>query len=120
MEARRACELCEGEAAVHCESDSAFLCWACDAAVHGANFLVARHRRRSRCRNAAPLTSLTRGPSLGPPSSPSSSSATPATPSRRTTPRSRIPILSRLRARRPRCALPPLPPTSPALNLERR
>lgn len=49
MEARRACELCEGEAAVHCESDSAFLCWACDAAVHGANFLVARHRRRSRC-----------------------------------------------------------------------
>ncbi|XP_078443064.1 uncharacterized protein LOC144712675 [Wolffia australiana] len=40
------CELCGGEATTHCERDSAFLCWACDATVHGANFLAARHRRR--------------------------------------------------------------------------
>ncbi|KAG1326861.1 B-box zinc finger protein 32 [Cocos nucifera] len=49
MKPRRLCELCEGEAAVYCEPDSAFLCWACDAAVHGANFLVARHVRRVAC-----------------------------------------------------------------------
>ncbi|XP_031101569.1 B-box zinc finger protein 32 [Ipomoea triloba] len=39
------CELCKGEAAVCCPSDSAFLCWSCDAKVHQANFLVARHLR---------------------------------------------------------------------------
>ncbi|XP_017696909.1 B-box zinc finger protein 32-like [Phoenix dactylifera] len=49
MKSRRLCELCEGEAAVYCEPDSAFLCWTCDAAVHGANFLVARHVRRIAC-----------------------------------------------------------------------
>ncbi|CAA7408250.1 unnamed protein product [Spirodela intermedia] len=65
MEARRACELCEGEAAVHCESDSAFLCWACDAAVHGANFLVARHRRRSRCPECGTFDVSDQGPLSG-------------------------------------------------------
>ncbi|CAL9088762.1 unnamed protein product [Musa acuminata var. zebrina] len=44
-----ACELCDGEAAVFCGPDAAFLCWACDASVHGANFLVARHVRRVSC-----------------------------------------------------------------------
>ncbi|RRT54668.1 hypothetical protein B296_00040268 [Ensete ventricosum] len=43
------CELCGGGAAVHCEADAASLCWACDARVHGANFLVARHLRRVAC-----------------------------------------------------------------------
>ncbi|XP_073003366.1 uncharacterized protein [Typha latifolia] len=45
----RRCELCEAEASVYCEPDAAFLCWACDATVHGANFLVARHVRRVAC-----------------------------------------------------------------------
>ncbi|XP_031095073.1 uncharacterized protein LOC115999357 [Ipomoea triloba] len=27
----RSCELCNGEAAICCPSDSAFLCWSCDA-----------------------------------------------------------------------------------------
>lgn len=43
------CELCDGEAALRCESDSAFLCWGCDARVHGANFLVSRHPRHLLC-----------------------------------------------------------------------
>lgn len=43
------CELCKGEAAVCCPSDSAFLCWSCDAKVHQANFLVARHVRFTIC-----------------------------------------------------------------------
>nr|GMC47646.1 B-box zinc finger protein 32-like [Ipomoea batatas] len=45
----RSCELCNGEAAVCCPSDSAFLCWSCDAKVHDANFLVARHIRNIIC-----------------------------------------------------------------------
>ncbi|KAF8392818.1 hypothetical protein HHK36_021055 [Tetracentron sinense] len=45
----RVCELCNGEASLYCVSDSAFLCWNCDARVHGANFLVARHVRRTVC-----------------------------------------------------------------------
>ncbi|KAJ7952055.1 B-box zinc finger protein [Quillaja saponaria] len=43
------CELCEGEATVYCGSDSAFLCRNCDAGVHQANFLVARHIRQTLC-----------------------------------------------------------------------
>ncbi|KAF8658631.1 hypothetical protein HU200_059097 [Digitaria exilis] len=39
------CELCGAPAAVHCEADAAFLCAACDAKVHGANFLASRHLR---------------------------------------------------------------------------
>ncbi|KAK9097771.1 hypothetical protein Syun_024816 [Stephania yunnanensis] len=49
MKARRLCELCNGEATLFCGSDSAFLCWTCDARVHEANFLVARHVRRTLC-----------------------------------------------------------------------
>uniref|UniRef100_A0A0E0ACT6 B box-type domain-containing protein n=1 Tax=Oryza glumipatula TaxID=40148 RepID=A0A0E0ACT6_9ORYZ len=40
------CALCGAAAAVHCEADAAFLCAACDAKVHGANFLASRHHRR--------------------------------------------------------------------------
>ncbi|KAA8526456.1 hypothetical protein F0562_008341 [Nyssa sinensis] len=32
-----------------CESDQASLCWDCDAEVHSANFLVARHSRSLLC-----------------------------------------------------------------------
>ncbi|KAJ1260232.1 hypothetical protein BS78_10G216400 [Paspalum vaginatum] len=39
------CELCGAPAAVHCAADAAFLCAACDAKVHGANFLASRHLR---------------------------------------------------------------------------
>ncbi|GFP93761.1 B-box zinc finger protein 32 [Phtheirospermum japonicum] len=35
---------------MHCASDQASLCWACDAKVHSANFLVARHSRNLLCR----------------------------------------------------------------------
>ncbi|XP_077238465.1 B-box zinc finger protein 32-like [Tasmannia lanceolata] len=45
----RVCELCNGEASVYCVSDSAFLCFDCDARVHEANFLVARHVRLILC-----------------------------------------------------------------------
>lgn len=46
-----------GEAAwVYCESDEANLCWECDAKVHGANFLVAKHSRCSLCRVCNALT----------------------------------------------------------------
>lgn len=44
------CELCSCPARIHCESDQASLCWECDAKVHGANFLVARHSRCLLCR----------------------------------------------------------------------
>ncbi|KAK3219116.1 hypothetical protein Dsin_013086 [Dipteronia sinensis] len=43
------CELCGLQASIYCDSDSAFLCRSCDAAVHQANFLVARHLRNSLC-----------------------------------------------------------------------
>ncbi|KAJ6827389.1 ribosomal RNA processing protein 1-like protein [Iris pallida] len=46
----KGCELCSGMARLHCESDSASLCFDCDAKVHGANFLVARHQRLLLCR----------------------------------------------------------------------
>ncbi|RRT58352.1 hypothetical protein B296_00020463 [Ensete ventricosum] len=49
MKQRPPCELCGCEAAVFCDPDAAFLCWACDASVHGANFLVARHVRLVAC-----------------------------------------------------------------------
>ncbi|RWV79799.1 hypothetical protein GW17_00059014 [Ensete ventricosum] len=45
------CELCVRPARIHCESDEASLCWECDAKVHGANFLVARHSRCLLCRS---------------------------------------------------------------------
>ncbi|XP_074560745.1 B-box zinc finger protein 32-like [Curcuma longa] len=43
------CELCGCGASLYCDSDEALLCWSCDASVHGANFLVARHVRRVAC-----------------------------------------------------------------------
>lgn len=52
----RLCELCIAEAAVFCPSDAAFLCWSCDAKVHEANFLVARHVRQSVCSNCKNFT----------------------------------------------------------------
>ncbi|KAH6795975.1 hypothetical protein C2S51_036961 [Perilla frutescens var. frutescens] len=45
----RRCELCKAKARMHCASDQASLCWDCDAAVHSANFLVARHSRNLLC-----------------------------------------------------------------------
>ncbi|KAG5016421.1 hypothetical protein JHK82_022079 [Glycine max] len=45
----KTCELCDQQASLYCPSDSAFLCSDCDAAVHAANFLVARHLRRLLC-----------------------------------------------------------------------
>lgn len=46
---RKSCELCNAVSSVYCAADSAFLCSSCDASVHGANFLVARHVRWTRC-----------------------------------------------------------------------
>lgn len=43
------CELCSLPANLLCPSDDACLCWLCDSLVHGANFLVARHRRAFLC-----------------------------------------------------------------------
>ncbi|KAJ1429219.1 B-box-type zinc finger [Sesbania bispinosa] len=45
----KACELCNQQAFLYCPSDAAYLCWNCDATVHGANFLVARHIRHRLC-----------------------------------------------------------------------
>ncbi|XP_020232400.1 B-box domain protein 31-like isoform X2 [Cajanus cajan] len=44
------CELCKAPARIFCDSDQATLCWSCDAKVHTANFLVARHSRTLLCR----------------------------------------------------------------------
>ncbi|KAH6793361.1 hypothetical protein C2S52_003838 [Perilla frutescens var. hirtella] len=52
----RPCELCNAEATVFCPSDAAFLCRNCDAKVHEANFLVARHVRRAVCSTCKNLT----------------------------------------------------------------
>lgn len=61
------CELCELPASMHCESDRASLCWECDARVHGANFLVARHSRRLLCRSCqSPTPWRAAGARLGP------------------------------------------------------
>lgn len=45
----KACELCKSKARIYCDSDQASLCWHCDAKVHSANFLVARHSRSLLC-----------------------------------------------------------------------
>ncbi|XP_048137873.1 zinc finger protein HD1-like isoform X2 [Rhodamnia argentea] len=45
----KTCALCKVPARTFCESDQATLCWDCDAKVHGANFLVARHSRTLLC-----------------------------------------------------------------------
>ncbi|EPS63805.1 hypothetical protein M569_10978 [Genlisea aurea] len=43
------CELCKKKARIRCDSDKASLCWDCDAYVHSANFLAARHFRKLLC-----------------------------------------------------------------------
>ncbi|XP_016445560.1 B-box zinc finger protein 32-like [Nicotiana tabacum] len=50
------CELCNDQAALFCTSDSAFLCFHCDAKVHQANFLVARHLRFTLCSHCNSIT----------------------------------------------------------------
>ncbi|OIW08407.1 hypothetical protein TanjilG_03083 [Lupinus angustifolius] len=50
------CELCKVPARIFCESDQATLCWDCDAQVHAANFLVARHSRTLLCHTCHSLT----------------------------------------------------------------
>ncbi|KAL0306969.1 UNVERIFIED_CONTAM: hypothetical protein Sradi_6114200 [Sesamum radiatum] len=63
----RACELCKGVARMHCESDQASLCWDCDAKVHSANFLVARHSRNLLCHVCqSPTRWSASGSKLGP------------------------------------------------------
>lgn len=52
----QSCELCHQEASLYCDSDSAFLCSTCDARVHEANFLVARHVRQTLCCKCQCLT----------------------------------------------------------------
>ncbi|KAK8482133.1 hypothetical protein V6N13_017683 [Hibiscus sabdariffa] len=52
----KSCELCKLAATTYCESDQASLCWDCDAVVHGANFLVARHARCLLCHACQSLT----------------------------------------------------------------
>lgn len=52
----KSCELCKLAARTYCESDQASLCWDCDAKVHGANFLVARHVRCLLCHTCQSLT----------------------------------------------------------------
>ncbi|KAF7146475.1 hypothetical protein RHSIM_Rhsim04G0058600 [Rhododendron simsii] len=46
---RKRCELCKSAATILCDSDQAGLCWDCDAKVHSANFLVAKHSRTLLC-----------------------------------------------------------------------
>ncbi|EOX99239.1 PREDICTED: zinc finger protein CONSTANS-LIKE 3 [Theobroma cacao] len=52
----KSCELCKLAARTYCESDQASLCWNCDAKVHGANFLVARHVRCLLCHTCQSVT----------------------------------------------------------------
>ncbi|EXC11589.1 Putative zinc finger protein CONSTANS-LIKE 11 [Morus notabilis] len=61
------CELCDSQAKMYCESDRASLCWDCDARVHGANFLVAKHSRTLLCRVCqSPTPWNGSGPKLSP------------------------------------------------------
>ncbi|XAR53699.1 hypothetical protein NMG60_11022350 [Bertholletia excelsa] len=63
----RKCELCNSVARMYCDSDRASLCWDCDARVHAANFLVAKHSRTLLCHVCqAPTPWTGSGPKLGP------------------------------------------------------
>ncbi|CAA0837125.1 B-box type zinc finger family protein [Striga hermonthica] len=63
----KSCELCKRPARTHCPADQASLCWPCDAAVHSANFLVARHSRTLLCRVCqGPTPWSASGSELGP------------------------------------------------------
>ena len=53
---KKKCELCDSPAKMYCDSDRASLCWDCDARVHSANFLVAKHSRTLLCRVCQSLT----------------------------------------------------------------
>lgn len=47
---KKECDLCRRRpASMYCDSDQASLCFHCDANVHAANFLVARHTRTLLC-----------------------------------------------------------------------
>ncbi|KAG9137203.1 hypothetical protein Leryth_012030 [Lithospermum erythrorhizon] len=64
---KKICELCKKKAEMYCESDKAFLCCACDALVHSANFIVARHLRNLLCHVCMSVTEWTSsGRKLGP------------------------------------------------------
>lgn len=43
------CELCKNPARTRCQPEEVNLCWDCDARVHSANFLAARHLRILLC-----------------------------------------------------------------------
>ncbi|KAL9232398.1 hypothetical protein vseg_007513 [Gypsophila vaccaria] len=61
------CELCDAPANIKCDSDRASLCWRCDHKVHGANFLVAKHKRCLLCHNCQAMTPWTAsGPRIPP------------------------------------------------------
>ncbi|XP_042477980.1 zinc finger protein CONSTANS-LIKE 10-like [Macadamia integrifolia] len=61
------CELCNYPARMYCDSDQASLCWDCDAKVHCANFLVARHSRSLLCHICqSPTPWKASGSKLGP------------------------------------------------------
>lgn len=61
------CELCNSVARMYCDSDQASLCWDCDARVHTANFLVAKHSRILLCHVCQSPTPWTAsGPRLAP------------------------------------------------------
>lgn len=63
---KKGCELCTSPARMYCESDGASLCWDCDAKVHSANFLVAKHSRCLLCHLCQSLTPwLASGTDLG-------------------------------------------------------
>lgn len=62
----KGCELCNSPAAIYCDSDQASLCCDCDAKVHSANFLVAKHSRTLLCHVCQSLTPWNgSGPKLG-------------------------------------------------------
>ena len=62
----KVCELCNSSATIYCESDQASLCCDCDAKVHSANFLVAKHSRTLLCHVCQSLTPWNgSGPKLG-------------------------------------------------------
>ncbi|CAI9772867.1 unnamed protein product [Fraxinus pennsylvanica] len=61
------CVLCKSTARMYCDSDQAILCWDCDARVHTANFLVAKHTRTLLCHVCQSSTPWTgSGPKLAP------------------------------------------------------
>lgn len=62
----KGCELCRHPARMYCESDGASLCWDCDAKVHSANFLVAKHSRCLLCHVCQSVTPwIASGTNLG-------------------------------------------------------